>query len=152
MGTLSKAVGCLGGFVAGSKDLIDYLCNKARSFIYTTALPPAVCASALAAFEVMESEPAIRQRLWENIGIGTEALRHLGSSKIESAIIPIIIGDTEKTMEISKKLLEKGFFVSAIRPPTVPKGESRLRITISAQHTEEEIECLASLLQQLIPA
>jgi glycine C-acetyltransferase/8-amino-7-oxononanoate synthase len=144
MGTLSKAVGSLGGFIAGSAGLIDYLRNKARSFIYTTALPPAACAASLAALEIIETEPELRQKLWSNI--------RSFSQTAESAIIPLIVGDANKTMQLSAELFKRGFFVSGIRPPTVPNGESRLRITITATHTKEEIECLASLLQELIPA
>jgi 8-amino-7-oxononanoate synthase len=144
MGTLSKAVGSLGGFIAGSAALIDYLRNKARSFIYTTALPPAACAASLAALEIIESEPELRHKLWRNI--------RLFSPRAESAIIPLVIGDAAATMKLSAELFDRGFFVSGIRPPTVPNGESRLRITVTAAHTKEEIECLASLLRELTPA
>ncbi|HVN67552.1 MAG TPA: 8-amino-7-oxononanoate synthase [Candidatus Sulfotelmatobacter sp.] len=150
MGTLSKAVGSVGGFVAGSAELIDYLRNKARSFIYTTALPPAACAASLAALEIIEREPSLREKLWNNIGyFGT---RYLVPGTRNSPIIPLIIGDAEKTMRLSAQLFERGLFVSGIRPPTVPNGESRLRITISATHSKEDIECLASSLRELIPA
>lgn len=164
MGTLSKAIGSLGGFVAGSFELIDYLRNKARSFIYTTALPPAVCAASIAAFEVIEEEPELTRNLRMNSRFlraeisrinstyfknGTETLV-LGS--METPIFPFIIGDAEKTMKISQQLFEKGILASGIRPPTVPQGESRLRITVTAQHTKEDINCLASLLQELILA
>lgn len=142
MGTLSKALGSQGGFVAGSGELIDYLRNKARSFIYTTALAPASCAAALAALELIESDIKLVKKLQANSQI----------LKSVTPIIPVIIGGAEETMLISAKLLERGYFVSGIRPPTVPQGQSRLRITISATHTKEEILCLASLLQELIPA
>ena len=141
MGTLSKALGSLGGFIAGSYELIDYLKNKARSFIYTTALPPAACAAALAALDIIEAEPELRNKLAENI-------RAFGER--ETPIIPLIIGDAKKTMEISQKLFEQGLFISGVRPPTVPEGESRLRITVTASHSKEEIECLVSSLQGLI--
>jgi glycine C-acetyltransferase/8-amino-7-oxononanoate synthase len=144
MGTLSKALGSLGGFIAGSEELIDFLRNKARSFIYTTALPPSACAAAIAALEVMEQEPERRERLWSNIN-------YFHSSAF-SPIIPIIIGDNEKTVRVSRQLYDRGFFVSAIRPPTVPDGEARLRITITSEHTKEDLECLASSLRELIPA
>jgi len=150
MGTLSKALGSLGGFICGSQELIDYLRNKARSFIYTTALPPANCAAALKALELLETQPEIQQKLWENISYFRSCV--LGLESCSSPIIPIIIGETEKTLEVSAKLFEHGIYVSAIRPPTVPKGQSRLRITLSALHTKEDIKCLASLLQELIPA
>lgn len=150
MGTLSKALGSIGGFVAGNYQLIDYLRNKARSFIYTTALPPSACAAALAALEIIQNSPKIIEKLWENIYFFHQETSTL-ISKPQSAIIPILIGDTRKTLECSAKLFEQGFFISAIRPPTVPKGTSRLRITINASHTKEELKCLASSLRELIP-
>ena len=146
MGTLSKAIGSLGGFIAGPKVLIEYLRNKARSFIYTTALPAPVCAASIVAFDVIEEEPEIKRRLWDNIEYCKKVIRN---SEIVSPIIPIIIGDAKKTMEISQKLFDRGVFVSGIRPPTVSEGESRLRITITANHTKEDLDCLASLLQEL---
>jgi len=154
MGTLSKAIGSMGGFIAGSKALIDYLRNKARSFIYTTALPPSACAASLAALEIIESEPELVRNLRMNSRFLKELLgtENLFSGSEDTPIIPIILGDAEKTMDISQKLFERGFFVSGIRPPTVPKNESRLRITITAAHSKEDIECLASLLRELIPA
>ncbi|KAF0132604.1 MAG: 8-amino-7-oxononanoate synthase [Candidatus Saganbacteria bacterium] len=144
MGTLSKALGSTGGFIAGSKLLIDYLRNKARSFIYTTALAPASCAAALAAIEIIEQNPNLIEKLRKNI----QQFTHLPHA---SPIIPILIGDAKQTMEISNKLFDRGFFVSAIRPPTVPKGQSRLRITISAAHSEEEISKLLSVLRKIMP-
>ena len=144
MGTLSKAVGSLGGFIAGSAELIDYLRNKARSFIYTTALPPAACAAALAALEIIETDRALQEKLWRNI-------RRL-CPKAASAIVPLVIGDAAETMRLSAALFDRGFFVSGIRPPTVPDGEARLRITVTADHTEEEIRCLVTSLRELTPA
>ncbi|PIS29349.1 8-amino-7-oxononanoate synthase [Candidatus Saganbacteria bacterium CG08_land_8_20_14_0_20_45_16] len=162
MGTLSKALGSLGGFVCGSQDLIDYLRNKARSFIYTTALPIAACGAAIAALEVIEEEPELIEKLRDNVryfenlrlnvAVSKEPRRSAsGSLAIQSPIIPIIIGDAAKTMEIAQKLFDQGMLVSGIRPPTVPKGQSRLRITVSAIHNKEELECLASLLPPPIP-
>jgi glycine C-acetyltransferase/8-amino-7-oxononanoate synthase len=163
MGTLSKAIGSLGGFVAGSRELIDYLRNKARSFIYTTALPPASCAAALAVLELIEKDVSLLNKLRENIHYYiSPATKRRGSIIYKepgrsapgslSPIIPIIIGPAEKTVEISNQLFSRGILLSAIRPPTVPQGQSRLRLTICAQHTKEDIDCLASLLQELIPA
>jgi len=151
MGTLSKALGSLGGFVAASNELIEYLRNKARSFIYTTALPPSICAASLAALEIIENQPELISKLWQNI----EFFSHRLSSLVpcpSSAIIPILIGELDKTMEISNKLFDHGIFLSGIRPPTVPKGQCRLRLTITAAHSKEDLECLASLLRELIPA
>jgi len=167
MGTLSKALGSLGGFIAGDAKLIDFLRNKARSYIYSTALPPSACAAALAALEVIETEPGRKKRLQQNICLANTLLGNLrlnvavskeprrsasGSLEQQSPIFPIIIGNNERTMRVSQQLFDRGFFVSAIRPPTVPDGEARLRITITSEHTKEEIECLASSLRELIPA
>ena len=142
MGTLSKAIGSLGGFVAGSQQLINYLHNKARSFIYTTALPPASCAAALAALELIENDPSFLNKLRAN----------LKSFSAIVPIIPIILGSAEKAVKASQDLFKRGILLSAIRPPTVPQGQSRLRLTICAQHTKEDIDCLVSSLRELIPA
>jgi len=148
MGTLSKALGSLGGFVAGSTELIDYLINKARSFIYTTALPPSACAATIAALEIIEAQPELVDKLRINSRLlkGKLAI----SSSDDTPILPIIIGDPKKTMKISHLLFEKGYFISGIRPPTVPENESRLRITVSTTHSKEDLDCLASSLQELI--
>ena len=138
LGTLSKALGCTGGFVVGSQTLIDLLRNRARSLIYSTALPPAVCAAATAAVDfVMSDAGAQRQsRLWENV-------RTLGA---QSAIHPIIIGDERAAVELSSKLLDAGIFVPAIRYPTVPKGKARLRVTVSAAHSTHDLDQLRHAL------
>ena len=147
MGTLSKAVGSLGGFIAGSFELIDFLRNKARSFIYTTSLPPSICAASIAALEIIENEPQLRKRLWDNIGFFNRRRAAINRDPTtETPIIPILIGNEEKTMGISRKLFEDGLFVSGIRFPTVAKGEARLRITITANHSKKELEMLSNLL------
>ncbi|MFH1576248.1 MAG: 8-amino-7-oxononanoate synthase [Candidatus Margulisiibacteriota bacterium] len=148
MGTLSKAFGSLGGYIAGSRELIDYLRNKARSFIYTTGLPPAACAAALAALDIIESQPELIRNLRMNSRFLRDKLSIPGGE--DTPIIPIIIGDTDRTMAISQKLFERGIFASGIRPPTVPKGSARLRITVTANHSKEDLNCLASSLQELI--
>jgi 8-amino-7-oxononanoate synthase len=155
MGTLSKALGSLGGFVAGSSELIDFLKNQARSFIYTTALPASACAAALAALEIIENEPEHIGKLRENITALTRwrsTVPPLPEGEGKTPIIPIIIGDSKKAVEISDKLFEQGFCLSAIRPPTVPAGTARLRLTLTALQTKEDIACLASSLRALIPA
>ncbi|MBN3033380.1 MAG: 8-amino-7-oxononanoate synthase [Candidatus Saganbacteria bacterium] len=162
MGTLSKALGSLGGFVAGSSELIDFLKNKSRSFIYTTALPPAACAAALAALELIESEPKLLRNLRMNSRFLKEKVEEVfrppfnGDLKVaatfESPIVPIIVGEAGKAKRLSEQLFDKGIFLSAIRPPTVPEGTARLRLTVTALHTKEDIECLASSLRGLIPA
>lgn len=149
MGTLSKALGSLGGFVAGSAELIDYLKNKARSFIYTTALPASACAAALMALELIEADEALIETLRQNLSFLHTSYP---TPHTASPIIPIMIGDAHKAVEISDKLLTQGFLLSAIRPPTVPEGTARLRLTVTALHTKEDIECLASSLRALTPA
>lgn len=136
MGTLSKALGSLGGFVAGSKELIDFLVNKSKSFIYTTALPAANCAAGLKAIEIVQNEPQRRARLWKNI----ELLRK--HTTTNSQILPIHIGEAKAALLASERLIEAGFLVHAIRPPTVPKGTARLRISLSSEHNQSDIERL----------
>ncbi len=152
MGTLSKALGSLGGFVAGSHELIDYLKNKARSFIYTTALPPAACAAALAALDIIEEDGSLIAKLQSNSKSLRTKLKQLGLNTMESEtqIIPILIENANQTMAISQGLFDRGIFISGIRPPTVPKGQSRLRITVTANHSKEDLEWLVSSLQELI--
>ena len=132
IGTMSKALGCAGGFVVGSLPLIDLLRNRARSLIYSTALPPAVCAAAAAAVEfVMGAAGAHRrERLWENV-------RTLGA---QSPIHPLIVGGERAAVDLSNQLLQEGIFVPAIRYPTVPKGKARLRVTVSAAHTPGDVQ------------
>ncbi len=144
IGTLSKAIGALGGFVAGNKVFIEYLINKARPFIFTTALPPSVVAAAKKAVEIMETEPSYWQRLQENISVLRDGLTALGFKlpPFPTPIIPVIVGASEAALNLSRKLLQAGIFIPAIRPPTVPKGSARLRITVSAAHTREDIERL----------
>jgi len=148
MGTLSKALGGIGGYVAGSKELIAYLQNKCRSFIYTTAPPPAACAAAIEAFNIIEKEPERRQRLWENVKYLKENLAGMNLRTTESAsqIVAVIVGEASRAVAKSRKLFKKNILVPAIRPPTVPKGSSRLRITVISEHEREDIDRLVSLL------
>ncbi len=141
MGTLSKAIGGLGGFVAADRILIDYLVNFARPFIFATALPPVLCEAAREAFCVIEEEPALLKRLWENIRKVHQGLTGLGFrlAKPESAIIPVMLGAEGKATEAFERLLAQGIFIPAVRYPTVPKGKARLRITVSAAHTDQDI-------------
>lgn len=141
MGTFSKAFASLGGFIAGSNVLIDYLRNKARSFIYSTGLPPSVLASSLAAIEVVEKEPELRQNLWKNVEKIKRGLKSLGfdTMKSETQIIPILIGKEDLTMKMSESLFKEGILAVAIRPPSVPKGTSRIRVSIMATHTDGHI-------------
>lgn len=149
MGTLSKAVGCLGAYIAGNLNLIDYLRNKARSFIYTTSLPSGIIAGCLASLDIIIKEPELRKRLWGNVKYVRDGIKNLGLNTLNSTsqIIPIIIGDEEKTIKISKTLFDRGLFIVAIRPPTIPKGTSRLRISISSAHTKEHLDKLLETLK-----
>ena len=151
MGTLSKAIGGLGGFVAADKDLIDHLTNFARPFIFATALPPVLCETAREAFCVIEEEPEIVKKLWSNIREVHRGLTRLGFrlAKPESAVLPVIIGDEKKAMEAFEKLLARGIFIPAVRYPTVPKGKARLRVTVSAAHTSEDIGILLKAFKTL---
>ncbi len=149
MGTLSKALGSLGGFIAGSQTLIEYLRNKARSFIYTTALPPAAAAAALAAIRIVQDEPSWRQRLWANVTLWADGLRGLGLPLADSddspdrswgtPIVPIVLGDTARTMAVAQALRAAGIVAPGIRPPTVPKGQARIRTTVMATHEPREL-------------
>jgi len=166
MGTLSKACGTMGGFVAGSETLIDYLRNHARSFIYSTALPPAVMAASIVAIDIVERDLGLRKKLWENVRFLGNAMvgaaprgrpensgpaRGLAPTHVSgtSPIIPIIIGDDQRTMEMSEALLKEGFYVPGIRPPTVARGEARLRLTVSAAHSEEELRGLVGAFERM---
>jgi len=148
MGTLSKALGGIGGYVAGSKDLISYLRNKCRSFVYTTAPPPAACAAAIEALDIVAKEPERREKLWENVKYLKKnlAARNLQMTNSASQIIPIIIGEAAKAAAKSKRLYKRNILCPAIRPPTVPKGSSRLRISLMSEHQREDLDRLVSLL------
>src|ERR1043166_6220221 len=142
LGTLSKALGCAGGFVVGSQTLIDFLRNRARSLIYSTALPPAVCAAAVAAVDFVMSDAGQQRRdqLWRNVSEMKNGLSALGiQNESRSPIIPIMVGDEPAAIEKSRKLFERGFFAPAIRFPTVPKGKARLRVTVTAAHRSQDI-------------
>ena len=149
MGTLSKAAGSLGGYVAGSRDLIDLLVNKARSFIYTTALPPAVCAASIAGLRIIEQEPERRAALWARAKQLQDGLRKLGFDigPTETPITPLIVGESAAAVELSKKLFERHILAPAIRPPTVPEGGARIRLTPMATHTAEDIDALIAALK-----
>ncbi|WP_428987022.1 8-amino-7-oxononanoate synthase [Virgibacillus pantothenticus] len=142
IGTFSKAVGTEGGFVAGSSKLVDFLMNHARTFIFQTALPPAICVATYTAIELIEQDAIRRERLHYNIRKVKEGLNDMGYAikGDHTAIIPVIIGDQQLALEFSKELEEKGIYAPAIRPPTVPDGESRIRLTVTASHSMKEID------------
>ena len=143
MGTLSKAVGALGGYIAGSRALIELLINKARGFIFTTGLPPATLAAATAALGVIRASPELQQRLFSNARSLKTALTDLRYTLLpsETQILPVVLGSPQRTTGIADALLAEGVFAPAIRPPAVPPDTSRLRLTVMATHTEAEIQC-----------
>jgi 8-amino-7-oxononanoate synthase len=151
VGTLSKAIGCLGGFIAGPRVLIDLIRNTARSFIYTTALPASICAAADSAIDIIRDQPERRQRVLELAGNLRSRLQEAGfaTGNSHSQIIPILVGSSRDALEVARCLLQRGFLVPAIRPPTVPRGTSRLRVSLSAGHTTEEILGLVDLLGEV---
>ena len=142
MGTLSKAVGALGGYIAGSRALIELLINKARGFIFTTGLPPATLAAANAALNIIRSSPELRQGLFSHARCLKTALTHLGYTLLpsETQILPVVLGSPQQATSIADALLAEGVFAPAIRPPAVPPDTSRLRLTVMATHTEAEIQ------------
>lgn len=142
MGTLSKALGAFGAFFAGSAVVREYLVNFSRPLLYTTALPPPVVGAALAALEVLEEEKWRREVLRERSAWFRRELRRIGFNTLDSEtqIIPVVVGDAERAVLLARGLLAKGVFVQAMRPPTVPPGTSRLRISLTAAHTEEDLK------------
>ncbi|MBC2580965.1 8-amino-7-oxononanoate synthase [Clostridium sp. DJ247] len=142
MGTLSKAVASEGGYVAGKKDLINYLKNYARSFIYSTALSPSTIAVSIKALEIIEEDHERRANLLKMSNWFQKELKIAGFDvmKTEIPIIPIMVGEADKAVEFSKSLLEEGIYIPAIRPPSVPEGTSRLRVSLMATHTEQDLE------------
>ena len=144
MGTLSKALASQGGYVAGSRTLKEFLVNKARSFIYSTALNPASVAAALAALKVIRHDPEIRRKLWSNVRYLRRGLKEMGFQILseESQITPVLIGGEREGVEFSKLLLEYGVFCPILRYPTVPRGKSRVRVSVTAAHEREEIDAI----------
>jgi glycine C-acetyltransferase len=147
VGTLSKAIGSLGGYVCGSRDLIDYLYHRARPFLFSTSHPPSVAASCIAAFDLLESEPERIDRLWENARYLKKGLVEAGfdvggrtTPACESPITPIIIGDGGKTMEFSRKLFDAGVMATGIAFPTVAEGKARIRTIVTSEHTRAQMD------------
>ncbi len=152
MATLGKALGSAGAFVAGSEDLVEYLIQKARTYIYTTASPPAVAAATLRSLQLVREEGWRREHLARLIQRFHSGAKQLGLPLMDSPtpIQPLLVGDSQRASTMSQGLLERGILVSAIRPPTVPQGTARLRITLSAAHEESQIDRLLDALQQII--
>jgi len=144
MGTMSKALGGLGGYIAGKKTIIEYLRQKARTFIYTTSLPPSMAASSIRAIEYIKDNGRERRKYWKKIEYVRNELMDLGYNLLTSCsqIIPVVIGPLDKIMDMQRYLFEQGLFILAIRPPTVPKGSARFRITIMATHKKEHLHKL----------
>jgi len=153
VGTLSKALGGIGGFVAGSVELIEWLTNTAGAFIYTTALPPAACAAAMAALDIVEREPQRRTHLLELADYLRHELtdgRRLNTSGSTSQIIPLIVGEATRAVAIAEALADNDLLVSPIRPPTVPRGTARLRISLCCDHTREDVDRLLAALDRAL--
>src|SRR5512140_1073944 len=147
VGTLSKAIGALGGYVCGTRDLIEFLYHRGRPFLFSTSHPPSVAATCIAAFEVLEQEPQRIEKLWENTRYFKKELGNLGfdiggrnTPKSETPITPVIIGDGKLAMEFSRELFKEGVMATGIAFPTVPEGKARIRTIVSATHTREELE------------
>ena len=153
VGTLSKAIGALGGYVCGSRDLIDYLYHRARPFLFSTSHPPGVAASCIAAFDILESEPERIERLWSNTQYFQQQLTAAGfdiggktTPKSETPITPVIVGDGRKTMEFSRALFEQGLMATGIAFPTVPEGKARVRCIMTSEHTRGQIDRALEIL------
>jgi 8-amino-7-oxononanoate synthase len=153
MGTLGKALGSFGAYVAGSRPLVDLLVSRARTFIFTTALPPAACGAALAALDVLAAEPARRERLEALSARMKAGLGRLGFdlSRVVAPIFPVVLGSEERALAASRALRARGFFVRAIRPPTVPRGTSRLRVALTAGHDEGQVDAFLGALAEVLP-
>lgn len=141
MGTLSKAIGCMGGYIAGSKSLRDYLIHFARPFLFSTSHPPSVPASVLAAIDVLENEPDILDTLWSNVSFFKQGLKNLGfdTGISETPITPVIVGEASIAVKMSDILLEEGIFGQSIGFPTVPRGKARIRTIVTAAHTKDDL-------------
>jgi glycine C-acetyltransferase len=147
VGTLSKAIGAIGGYVCGSRDLIEFLYHRARPFLFSTGHPPSVTATCIAAFDVLQSEPERIERLWKNTKFFKKELGNLGfniggvnTPASETPITPIIIGDGKLTMDFSRELFKEGVFATGIAFPTVAEGKARIRTIMSSEHTQPQME------------
>ncbi|MCP3103574.1 8-amino-7-oxononanoate synthase [Myxococcus sp. K15C18031901] len=150
MGTLSKALGGLGAYVATSRAVADLLVSRARPFVFSTALPAAVCAAAEAAVDAVERDVELRERLWRNIRRFARGLQALGlRAEARSAVFPVVLGEPERALEAAGRLREAGVLVKAIRPPTVPEGTSRLRFCLSAGHTLGHVDLALDALSRV---
>ena len=152
MGTLSKAAGCFGGFVAGNSELIDLLVNRARSFIYSTSLPPAVAAASIRAIKLLDSGSDYRRKkLWKNRERMYQGLKEIGFDTLDSEtpIIPVMVGETKEALRIGSHLYNNKIFAPAIRPPTVSEGKCRIRFTVTAGHTYKDIDMALEAMKKI---
>lgn len=151
LGTLSKALGSVGGYVAGRKELIEYLINYSRSFIFSTALSPADIGAALEALRIVHDEPSVVDTLRENTVYMAHKLQAMDiDCDDETPIFPIVVGENDRALTLARELEERGIIITAIRPPTVPVGESRLRMTVTAAHSKEQLDYVAQTLHELL--
>lgn len=151
LGTLSKSLGSVGGYVAANSTIIDYLVNMSRSFIFSTALSPADIGAALAALHVLESDTSVLRRLQNNVNYMADCLNSIGIyATNDTPIFPILIGSNEDTLTVSNYLYNAGIIGTAIRPPTVPVGESRIRLTVTAAHNKEQIDYVCQSLHNAL--
>lgn len=151
MGTLSKALGGAGGYVAGRKDLIRFLRVTSRPYIFSTAMPASVSAGLIAAIEEVQAHPELRKKLWDNAVRLREGFNKMGFNTLtsESQIIPVLIGDEKKAIKTAKMLFERGFFAPCVRWPAVPKGQARIRFTVMASHTISQIDLLLNEFERI---
>jgi glycine C-acetyltransferase len=156
VGTLSKAIGALGGYVCGSRELIDFLYHRARPFLFSTSHPPSVAATCIAAFEVLEQEPQLMEKLWENTRFFKKELGNLGfniggknTPVSETPITPIIVGEGRVAMEFSRELFDEGVFTPGIAFPTVAEGKARLRTIMTATHTKDQLSKSLEVLKKV---
>jgi glycine C-acetyltransferase len=153
VGTLSKAIGALGGYVCGSRDLVDFLYHRARPFLFSTSHPPSVAATCIAAFKILEEEPERIERLWSNTNYLKQQLTAAGfdiggrtTPASETPIIPIILGDGRLTMDFSRELFSEGLMATGIAFPTVPEGKARVRLIMTSEHTREQLDQALEIL------
>jgi glycine C-acetyltransferase len=142
VGTLSKAIGVLGGYVCGSRDLIEFLYHRARPFLFSTSHPPAVAAACMAAFDVLEQEPERMQNLWDNTKYFKQGLTAAGfdTGVSETPITPVIVGEAKTAHQLSAALFEEGVLATGIGYPTVPEGKARVRTIVTATHTRQQLD------------
>jgi glycine C-acetyltransferase len=156
VGTLSKAIGSLGGYICGSRDLIDYLYHRARPFLFSTSHPPSVAASCIAAFDILEQEPDRIERLWQNTRYFQGELRRAGfnvggvtTPATETPITPVILGEGRVAMEFSRALFDEGVMGTGIAFPTVPEGKARIRLIVTSEHTKAQLDQALETLQRV---